>query len=85
MAEEGELRLLKDQAGSGASRKYAKQGLNLLFFPPMPDATVISGRYYQKQPDIVTALNNAFNRYPDVWLYAALAESAPFLGDDSRI
>ena len=45
----------------------------------------MAGRYYKKQPDIVNSLNAAFNRYPDVWLYAALAESAPFLGEDSRL
>jgi hypothetical protein len=46
----------------------------------------VAGRYYKKQADIgLGTLNAAFNRYPDVWLYAALAESAPFIGEDSRL
>jgi len=85
-AEEGQLRLLKAGGGSGASRKYTQQGLNLLFFPTVTDGTTIAGRYYKKAADISSGtLNAAFNRYPDVWLYAALAESAPFIGEDGRL
>jgi len=85
-AEEGQLRLLKAGGGSGASRKYTQQGLNLLFFPTVADGTVIGGRYYKRAADISSGtLNAAFNRYPDVWLYAALAESAPFIGEDGRL
>jgi hypothetical protein len=57
-----------------------------LFFPAVADGTVIAGRYYQKAADISSGtLSAAFNRYPDVWLYAALAESAPFIGEDGRL
>lgn len=86
VAEEGQLRLLKAGGGSGASRKYTQQGLNLLFFPAITDGTVVAGRYYKKAADISSGtLNAAFNRYPDLWLYAALAESAPFIGEDGRL
>ena len=85
VAEEGTLRLLK-VGGAGSARKYTQQGTSLLFFPSLSDGTTVTGRYYQQSADIATgALNAAFNRYPDVWLYAALAESAPFLGEDGRL
>lgn len=85
-AEEGQLRLLKAGGGSGAARKYTQQGLNLLFFPTITDGTVVGGRYYKKAADISSGtLSAAFTRYPDVWLYAALAESAPFIGEDGRL
>jgi hypothetical protein len=84
--EEGVLRLLNASAGSGAARQFTQQGRNLLFFPTIADGSTIQGRYYAKAPDIsLGTLSAAFNRYPDVWLYAALAESAPFLGEDDRI
>lgn len=85
VAEEGMLRQLK-YTGSGSARLYTQQGRNLLFFPALSDTSTVQGRYYAKAPDISLGnLNAAFNRYPDVWLYAALAESAPFLGEDDRI
>lgn len=85
VAEEGALRLLK-VGGSGSARKYTKQGTSLLFFPSLADATTVTGRYYKKFADISGGtLNAAFTRYPDVWLYAALAESAPFIGEDGRL
>lgn len=57
-----------------------------MFFPTVTDGTAIAGRYYKKAADISSGtLNAAFNRYPDVWLYAALAESTPFIGEDGRL
>lgn len=86
VAEEGTLRQLKANSGSGAARRYTQQGRNLLFFPPLEDTATVEGRYYARAPDIsLGTLPAAFTRYPDVWLYAALAESAPFLGEDDRI
>lgn len=84
-AEEGVLRLLKI-GGSGSARQFARQGRNLIFFPSLTDSETVEGRYYKKFPDIsLGTLNAAFNRYPDVWLYAALSESAPFIGEDARL
>lgn len=85
IAEEGMLRQLKYGA-SGTARLYTQQGRNLLFFPILDDGATVGGRYYKQFADVsLGTLNAAFNRYPDVWLYAALAESAPFLGEDARL
>ena len=86
VAEEGMLRLLKAGGGSGSARQYTQQGRNLLFFPTLTDGDTVEGRYYKQFADVSQGtLNAAFNRYPDVWLYAALAESAPFIGEDARL
>jgi hypothetical protein len=86
VAEEGLLRSLKQGGQGGSARMYTQQGTNLLFWPALSNGTTVGGRYYKKQADIgLGTLNAAFNRYPDVWLYAALAESAPFIGEDSRL
>lgn len=65
---------------------FSFQGDNLIFYPTIPDATAISGQYYKKFADISGGtLNALFTRHPDVFLYAALAESAPFLGEMTRL
>lgn len=73
-----------DCGGGGASRYYSQQGNALIFYPEA--SGTVGGRYYQRLPDIKTGgLHATFNRYPEVFLYAALAESAPFLGEDARL
>lgn len=61
--------------------RYTFQGDNLLFFPAQADGTTVTGQYYKRFADISTALNALFTRHADVFLYAALAESGPFMGD----
>lgn len=65
--------------------RYTFQGDAILFYPAQADGTTVTGRYYQKFADIATGLNSFFNRHPDLFLYAALAESAPFLGEMTRL
>lgn len=61
--------------------RYTFQGDNLLFFPAQANGTAITGQYYKRFADLSTGLNALFTRHPDVFLYAALAESGPFIGD----
>lgn len=69
----------------GNVRQVAQAGESLIFLPTAADGTTLEGRYYQRPPALATALPGAFTRYSEVFLYAALAESAPFIGDDERI
>lgn len=62
--------------------RYSFEGDNLVFYPLQADGTVVTGRYYKQFADISTGLNALFIRHPDIFLYAALAESGPFIGDD---
>lgn len=63
---------------------YASQTGDTLTFWPSAPATV-TGSYYQRPADLKTALNSTFNRYPDVFLFAALVESASVIGQSGRI
>lgn len=70
--------------GSNAAR-YTLQGDSLLFYPAVADGTQILGRYIKRFADLSTGLNAFFTRHPDLFLYAALAESAPYIGEQSRL
>lgn len=63
---------------------YTFQSDSLLFFPAQADATTVTGQYYKRFADISTALNALFTRHPDLFLYAALVESAVFVGESVR-
>lgn len=83
---ESDLRGRLRYSGGGDARRYAMAGDALVFSPEVDDGAVIGGRYYQKPADIKTGgLHATFNRYPELYLYGALCESAPFLGEDSRL
>lgn len=69
----------------GEARQYAQSGSSIIFAPDQADGQAIGGRYYQRPADIKGGLHATFNRYPEVFLFGALAESAPFLGEDDRI
>jgi hypothetical protein len=70
----------------GDVRQYAQSGSTLIFGPDAADGSAIGGRYFQRPADIKTGgLNDTFNRYPEPYLFGALAESAPFLGEDARL
>lgn len=58
----------------------------LQFYPALGDGSVVTGRYYRQFPDLVVGgLNAFFDRWEDLFVYAALAESAPFLGELQRL
>lgn len=70
---------------SGQVRKYAQAGDSIIFSPAVEDGTEVAGRYFAKPAPIKDGLHATFNRYPELYLYAALYASAPFLGFDKRI
>lgn len=68
---------------SGQVTHYAFEGDTMIFYPPQSGA--ITGRYYKRFADISTGLNALITRHPDLFIYAALSESAPFLGEMTRL
>lgn len=81
-----ETDLRKRSRSGGDVRQVAQAGESLIFLPAATDGQVLEGRYYQRPADLKTGpLPATFTRYGEVYLYAALAESAPFIGDDDRI
>lgn len=82
---ESDLRSRSRFMGGGDVRKCAQAGQAVIFSPTATDGSVLAGRYYQRPVDIKTALNSTFTRYPELFVYAALCESAPFLGEEPRM
>jgi len=67
---------------------YAKAGNTLVFSPSVADGTALQGRYYCSLPSLdATTLpgNLLFAQAEDLFIYAALTESAPFFEQDNRI
>lgn len=67
----------------GTPRHYSQQGASLTFHPPA--SGTVAGRYYARPAPLKTALPAVFTQYPECFLFAALAEAAPFIGEDSRL
>lgn len=73
------------RSSTGRPAYIAREGSNFIF-GPFPDSTyTISGIYYAQPTGIATSVNALFTANPDLYLFAALCEAAPFLGDDARI
>lgn len=64
---------------------YTIEGENFVW-GPLPDAgytaTVL---YYQRPAALSSSLNSVFTRWPNLYLFSALLQSAPFLGNDPRL
>lgn len=80
-------RLNRINAGSGEVYFASLDGENLRF--AFEASGTVDCDYYKKptamKDETVWANQTTLARYPDVFIYAAVAESMPFLGEDSRI
>lgn len=55
-------------------------------FGPFPDSTyTVKGTYYKRQGPLSSGVYDLFTNNPDLFLFAALAESEPFLKNDKRV
>ena len=63
---------------------YSFSADTIIFYPIQSDGATVTGNYYKRFSDISGGLNALFNRHPDIFLYASLAESGPFLGETTR-
>lgn len=87
-------------SGTSASQVYAKfpmrnaqgkptligrEGSNFIFGPYPDSAYAVLGTYYAKPTSVQTSANALFVANPDLYLMAALCESAPYLKDDPRV
>ncbi len=82
---ERDLRTRLPWMRGGTVRKAAQAGDDIIFSPGATDGAVLGGRYYAKPAALKDGLHPTFNRYPELYLYAALFSAAPFLGYDDRI
>ncbi len=70
-----------------SSRPYfiAREGSNFIFGPPAQDGLTIKGYYYKDVGPVSSSAHTVFTTYPDLYLFASLAEAEPFLKNDKRI
>lgn len=73
---------------SGGTACFAAQDGDTLRFWPTASGTAL-GSYYARptamKDETIWADQTTLARYPELFLFAALIESAPFIGEDSRI
>lgn len=69
----------------GVPSMMAQEGGNFIFWPTPQSQYVIKGTYYARPGTLSSAVYTMFTNNPDLYLYAALAETAPFLKDDKRV
>ena len=70
---------------TGRPKKISREGANFVFGPRSQDGT-LKGIYYSKTVPLRTTDGNWYiTNAPELLLYAALLEAAPFIKDDPRI
>lgn len=72
---------------TGDTKYFAQVGNSLQFGPTVATGTALQGRYFYKLPALTPASlpsNPLFAVAEDLFVYCALAESAPFFGQDAR-
>lgn len=72
------------RSGAEEPRFIASDGANFIF-GPYPGNYSIVGTYYYRFSALSTALNSLFTAHPDLYLFAALAETESFIGRDKRV
>jgi len=77
-------RTYPDRSSSGRPKFIAREGSNFIFGPFADSSYTINGIYYARPVALSSATNTLFTTYPNLYLFAALAEAAPFLKDDKR-
>lgn len=62
---------------------YIAQDASNFIFGPYPDADyTLKGTYYKRLDPLSSSTNSIFTAHPDLYLFAALAETSLFLQDD---
>ena len=71
---------------SGGKPLFFAYSAGTLEFGPYPDSNyTIKGTYYRRQGPLSSSVYDLFTNNPDLFLFAALAESEPFIKNDKRV
>lgn len=79
------LREYLDSSPSGDCRYFAEAGDSFIFGPSVANGTTVQGRYFYRWPALTRSnftSNTLVSKEPDLFLYAALLEGAPYMGSD---
>jgi hypothetical protein len=63
----------------------AREGTNFIFGPYPNSNYTVKGIYYAKPTSVQSTDNTLFLANPDLYLFAALCEAAPYMKDDPRV
>lgn len=74
-----------DRTTSGTEQFFARDGSNFIFGERGTQGRIMTGSYYAKPTAMSSTINSVFSAYPEVYLFAALSESEPFIGRDQRV
>jgi hypothetical protein len=70
---------------SGKPTSIGREGSNFIFGPYPDSGYTVKGIYYAEPVSIATTANALFVANPDLYLFAALCEAAPYIQDDPRV
>lgn len=74
-----------NRTAQGKPIGIAREGSNFIFGPYPDSSYAVAGIYYAKPTSIATTANALYVANPDLYLFAALAEAAPYIKDDPRV
>lgn len=78
--------LWPDSTATGTPVNYTVIGTEVQFGPTPDRNYTVEGDYYAQIPNLATNTTNwLLQTFPDIYLYGALLQAAPFIGNDSRI
>lgn len=69
---------------SGDERYFAREGNEFIFGEGGTPGRVVKGIYYAKPTAMSSTINSLFSAYPEVYLFATLAEAGPYV-DKSKL
>lgn len=73
------------QSANGKPHFIARDGSGFIF-GPYPDSTyTVTGTYYAKPTSIVSSANSLFTTNPDLYLFAALAETEAYVKNNPQV
>ena len=73
------------RTGSGIPKLIAREGSNFIFGPYPGSGYTLKGIYYAQLTSIQSTANALFTKYPDLYLFASLAEAASYIKDQEAI
>lgn len=73
------------RSAEGKPQFIAREGSNFIFGPFADSGYLVKGRYYMRLAALSGSVNALFTANPDLYLFAALAESEPLIGRDARV
>ena len=71
------------RSADGKPKFIARESTNFIFGPYPDSGYTVKGIYYKRLSALSSATNDIFTNHPDLYLFAALAETAIFI-DDKR-